>query len=126
MFSTTTIELSTSMPTASIRPVIDSRLMVSPSKYITVTVIRMHTGMAPATTRVMRSRRRKINSTMNARDPPIRAACCRLSMLSPIILPWLNSTKNSKPASSGSLGSSSSTMRSSSAVTSSVLAVDSL
>ncbi len=51
--------LSTSMPTASIRPIIDSTLRVRPAKYMTPQVAISENGMASATITVESIRRRK-------------------------------------------------------------------
>src|SRR6478672_1808537 len=51
MLSTTTTALSTSMPTASSRPIIDRMLSVTPAKYMKPSVITKQIGMASVTIR---------------------------------------------------------------------------
>ena len=87
MFSSTTTLLSTSMPTASIRPLREITLSekLSPPtrriRYTTVKVAMMEMGMAMATTSVARTFNRKANSTSTARPAPISPELRRLLRL---------------------------------------------
>jgi hypothetical protein len=66
MFSSTTIELSTSMPTPRARPPSDTRFSVKPPKYTSMKVATMEIGMAAAMTTVLRMLRRNTSSTRTA------------------------------------------------------------
>ncbi len=59
----TTTALSTSMPTASIMPIIDITLMVRPRKYITAIVASSDNGTAALTISVVGQWRRNMNNT---------------------------------------------------------------
>ena len=63
MLSTTTTALSTSMPTASSRPIIVRMLRVTPAKYMKPSVITKQIGIASVTIIVDGQWRRKKNST---------------------------------------------------------------
>ena len=63
MLSTTTTALSTSMPTASSRPIIVRMLSVTPAKYMKPRVITKQIGMAVVTISVDGQWRRKKYST---------------------------------------------------------------
>ena len=70
MFSTTTMELSTSMPTPRARPERLIMLRVTPEKYISTTANIRLMGMLKATTRVGRRSLRKRASTSTASTAP--------------------------------------------------------
>ena len=70
MFSSTTIELSTTMPTANASPAREMTLSVRPSSFIARKVPTMLSGMAAATTKVPARLRRKSISTSTASKPP--------------------------------------------------------
>ncbi len=72
--SSTTIALSTSIPTPSISPIIESTFRLRPEKYITAVVARSEIGTEAATISVESQRRRKTKRTPIARRPPIRPA----------------------------------------------------
>jgi hypothetical protein len=74
MFSSTTIELSTSMPTASAMPPSDMMFNETPFVYISRNVPITETGIAIPTMVVARASRRNPNSTMIAMMPPRNAA----------------------------------------------------
>ena len=59
MFSTTTTELSTSMPTESMSPIIEMMFRDWPAKYMTTMVMSRASGMASVMRRVSRILRRK-------------------------------------------------------------------
>ncbi len=80
MFSSSTIESSTSRPTARARPPSVKTLSVWPRKYMTMNESRIERGMAIEMMRVEVSERRKIRMTRKARAEPWRASCQRLSM----------------------------------------------
>ena len=84
MFSMTTIELSTSMPTPSARP--DSVIMLSDSlqKYMSTIVTMTDSGMPSATRNVGRISRRKIARIRIARRPPRTMLSTMLSTISVI------------------------------------------
>src|SRR3546814_4352324 len=67
MLSTTTTALSTSMPTASSRPIIVRMLRVTPAKYMKPSVITKQIGIARVTISVDGQCRRKKNSTITDR-----------------------------------------------------------
>ena len=70
MFSITTTALSTSIPTPSISPSRVRTLNCDPSRYMAPQVTTSEKGMATATIRVVRRRRRKAKSTPTASRPP--------------------------------------------------------
>jgi hypothetical protein len=79
MFSRITMELSTSMPTPSARPVSVMRFSVSPEKYMTDSVTTSETGMARPIMSVVRTLLRKTNRITTASSAPVMAAretCC--------------------------------------------------
>ena len=126
MLSRTTMALSTSIPTASIRPIIERMLRLEPMKYMTPQVAMMENGIDMATMTVESIRRRKNHRLRVARSAPVRPAFLRPSMPEVISSPWSCQTQSWMPLSSGSLLMSSSTTRLTSRTTSTVLAVDSL
>ena len=126
MLSRTTIALSTSMPTASINPIMDRMLRLEPMKYMTPQVAMMENGMDIATMTVESIRRRKNHRLRVASRAPVRPAFLRPSMPEVISSPWSCHTQSWMPLSSGSLLMSSRTTRLTSCTTSTVLAVDSL
>src|SRR5690348_937825 len=74
MLSTTTTALSTSMPTASNRPIIERMLRLIPKKYMQPSVITKHTGIASDTISVDGQSRRKKYSTSTDSSTPIAPA----------------------------------------------------
>ena len=74
MLSSTTTALSTSMPTASISPIIERMLSVRPVKWSRAAEASSDSGIASATTSVVVALRRKKNSTSTARPAPISPA----------------------------------------------------
>ncbi len=80
MFSSTTIELSTTMPTAKAIPARLMTLSVRPKKFISRKVPTIEIGIAAATTKVLERLRRKTSSTRIARVPPTSRFCCTSPM----------------------------------------------
>ena len=74
MFSSTTMELSSSIPMPSASPPSVMMFSVNPPKYIRPNVAMMDTGIAMAMMVVLRKSRRKKSSTAIASSPPKRAA----------------------------------------------------
>src|SRR5690348_13482207 len=74
MLSTTTTALSTSMPTASSRPIIESTFSEISKKYMQPSVITKHTGIASDTISVDGQSRRKKYSTSTDSSTPIAPA----------------------------------------------------
>ena len=70
MFSMTTTELSTSIPTATARPLREIMLMVTPVKYISTTAKITLTGMDTSVMTVGRQSRRNRNSTTTENSAP--------------------------------------------------------
>ena len=70
MFSMTTTELSTSMPTATARPDREIMLMVTPLKYISTMAKITLTGMETRVITVGRQSRRNRNSTTTENSAP--------------------------------------------------------
>ncbi|MGC4119739.1 MAG: hypothetical protein QM765_35235 [Myxococcales bacterium] len=68
MFSRTTMELSTNMPTASARPAMEMTLSVTPAKSMTVKVESSDSGMLTSTMVEVESERRKTSSTSAVRS----------------------------------------------------------
>ena len=71
MDSRTTTALSTSMPVASIRPIMESTFKVLPIRNRKPTVAMIENGMAKPMARVAPSLRRKRNRTITARKAPM-------------------------------------------------------
>ena len=80
MFSTITIELSTTNPTLSINPIMVMIFKVQPMKYRKVTVINNDRGIARLIIIVILMRRKKKYNIRNANIPPHIAAFRRLSI----------------------------------------------
>ncbi|MBK7703729.1 MAG: hypothetical protein IPI34_13020 [bacterium] len=103
MASSTTIELSTSMPTPSASPPSDITLSDTPRPYIRMKVATIEMGIATPMISVLRSSRRKTYSTSTASRPPSRA----LLRTSPTALAmntdWSNRTATSMPSGRRSL-----------------------
>ena len=72
MFSITTIELSTSIPTPSARPESEMMFRVTPEKYMQTTAATRLTGIDIAMINVGLISRKKKMSTMIASNPPMR------------------------------------------------------
>ena len=70
MFSSTTMALSTSMPTPRASPPSVIMFSVKPPKYISAKVAMIEIGMAVAMMAVLRRLRRKNSSTSMANTPP--------------------------------------------------------
>ena len=102
MLSSTTTALSTSMPTASIRPIIDRMLSERPPKYSSASAASSENGIASATTSTVWSRRRNSHSTRIASRAPIRPASSRPRSEFEISSPWSVKVSTWMPASSGS------------------------
>ena len=75
--SVTTTALSTSMPMASIMPIIDITLMVRPTKYITASVTSSDSGTDALTMSVVGQCRRNRNNTAKASAAPMSPASVR-------------------------------------------------
>ena len=80
MFSSSTIESSTSRPTASASPPRVNTLSVWPRKYMQMNESRIESGIAIEMISVEVNDRRKIRMTTKARAEPCMASCQRLSM----------------------------------------------
>jgi hypothetical protein len=78
MFSSSTMESSTSRPTASASPPSVKTLIDWPRKYMQMNVSRMESGIAIEMISVEVSERRKIRMTRKASAEPWRASCQRL------------------------------------------------
>ena len=89
MFSSTTTELSTIMPTPSASPPSVIRLRVKPPKYSSAKVATTDIGMASEITTVLRRLRRKNSSTSTASEPPYSTDCATLAIERSMKLPWL-------------------------------------
>jgi len=114
MLSTATTALSTSMPTASSRPIIDRMLRLMPRKYMQPSVITKHTGIASDTIAVARQSRRKKNSTSTDSRVPSRPALPSSRNESVTPSAWFCMKKSCRPFISGSreaFSTSSSTRR---------------
>ena len=92
MLSTTTTALSTSMPTASSRPIIDRMLSVTPAKYMKPSVITKQIGIASVTISVDGQWRRKKNSTAIDSSRPMPPASASSSSELVTFSPWLSMT----------------------------------
>src|SRR5438094_450461 len=90
MLSSTTTALSTSMPTASISPIIERMLSVRPVKRSSAAAASSENGMARPTTSVVTQLRRKTNRITVASAPPIMPAWSspesELSISSPVLV----------------------------------------
>ncbi len=75
MFSSTTIELSTTMPAAKAHPAREMTLMVRPKTCIMRKVPTNEMGMARVTMKVAETLRRKTSSTRIASEPPTNRFC---------------------------------------------------
>ena len=75
MFSSSTIESSTSRPTPSASPPSVNTLSVLPVKKSSTNVAMIESGMATATIAVARKLTRKMRITRMARRPPCTASC---------------------------------------------------
>ena len=82
MFSSTTMELSTSMPMASAMPPRVSTLSVRPEKYMKMRAHSTENGMEKATTSVGRTDLRNSASTTTASSAPMSSDCRMLPMYS--------------------------------------------
>ena len=71
MFSSTTMELSTIMPTPMAMPPRDIMFRVRSKTFISTKTVRIHTGMDTEMVAVAPSRRRNRNTTMAARATPM-------------------------------------------------------
>ena len=80
MFSSSTIESSTSRPTARARPPSVKTLRVWPRKYMQMKDSRIESGIAIEMISVEVSERRKTRMTRKASAEPMSASCQRLSM----------------------------------------------
>ncbi len=80
MFSSTTMELSITMPTAKLIPARLITLIVLPNKAITINVPMMLIGIAVATTIVLLELLRNSKSTAIASIPPIMRFCLTRSI----------------------------------------------
>ena len=125
MLSRTTTALSTSIPTASISPIIERMLSVRPKKKSSAHADSSEIGMASATTSVAESRRRKKNSTPVARTAPITPDSSSPRSEFSMSSPWSVKVSTWMPASCGSRSISFSTRRAA-RDTRTVLAPDSL
>ena len=103
MLSTTTTALSTSMPTASSRPIIDRMLSVTPVKYMKPSVITKQIGIASVTISVDGQWRRKKNSTAIDSSRPMPPASASSSSDLVTLSPWLSMILIWMPLSSGCL-----------------------
>ena len=78
MFSSTTIPLSTNIPTPSARPPKETVLSVKPLKYISANVEITEIGMAKPMMNMPEKLRRKKSRTKTAKPAPMRAASLTL------------------------------------------------
>ncbi len=92
MLSTTTTALSTSMPMASSRPIIDRMFSVTPAKYMKPSVITKQIGMASVTIDTDGQWRRKNHSTTMDSTRPIRPASASSSSEEVTFSPWFSIT----------------------------------
>ena len=113
MLSTTTTALSTSMPTASSRPIRDNTFKVTPKKCMKPRVITKQIGMASVTISVDGQWRRKKNSTMIDSSRPIAPASASSSSDSVTSSPMFWITRKSIPRNPGSARAWSSAARAS-------------
>ena len=97
MLSVTTTALSTSMPTASIMPIIVSTLSVSPRKYIAASVMMSEQGTARLTISVVGQSRRKKNSTASAKAAPRSPAFLKSVSEFVMLSAWLPMTTSLTP-----------------------------
>ena len=88
IFSSTTIELSTSIPTPKANPPRDIRLKETPVKYIKTSVIIKLIGIERATIVVGPKDCKNIRITNAAKIPPLTTAPMTLSMEDLISFPW--------------------------------------
>ena len=102
MLSTTTTALSTSMPTASSRPIIDSTLRVIPAKYMKPRVMMKQIGMAVLTISTDGQWRRKNHSTTIDRARPIAPASASATSELTTCWPWSSVTSMAMPRIAGS------------------------
>ncbi len=123
--SRTTTALSTSMPTASMSPIMERILSVRCVKYRIAAAPSNENGMAVATTSVVGTSRRKNRSTSTASSAPISPASSR-PLIEPVISsPWSVKVSTSMPRMAGSWPTSARAARARRA-TSTLLAPDSL
>ena len=92
--SVTTTALSTSMPMASIMPIIDITLMVRPTKYITASVTSSDSGTEALTISVVGQWRRNRNSTAKASAAPMSPASVRSLSDVRIASAWLSMSEH--------------------------------
>ena len=92
--SVTTTALSTSMPMASIMPIIDITLMVRPTKYITASVTSSDSGTEALTMSVVGQCRRNRNSTAKASAAPMSPASVRSLSEVRIASAWLSMSEH--------------------------------
>ena len=111
--SSTTMELSTSMPMPSVRPPSDIRLSEMSSSYRRMNVASTESGIDSAMMSVERTWRRNRKSTITASRPPISAALRTSSIAFAMNTDWSKRTSRCIP--SGSLPFSHSARRSCSA-----------
>ena len=109
MLSSTTTALSTSMPTASISPIIERMLSVRPVKRSSAAAASSENGMARPTTSVVTQLRRKTNRITVASAPPIMPAWSSPEIEFSISSPWLVNVMTRIPPTSGSRPISAST-----------------
>ncbi|MCW0416850.1 hypothetical protein NB689_002604 [Xanthomonas sacchari] len=92
MLSTTTTALSTSMPTASSRPIMVRMLRVTPAKYMKPRVMAKQIGIARVTISVDGQCRRKKNNTVTDSSRPTAPASASSASDEVTALPWLSMT----------------------------------
>ena len=107
ILSVTTTALSTSMPIASIRPIIDNMFRESPAKYSAPSVISSENGTDEMTINVVETWRRNRYRTMIASRPPSRPAFIRSDRDLRTLSPALSSGNILMPLICGKLATSS-------------------
>ncbi len=98
MASSTTIELSTSMPTPSASPPSDITFRVTLREYIRMKVAMIEIGIDTPMIRVLRRSRRKTKSTRMASTPPIRALLRTSATAWEMKVDWSNRTSRLAPS----------------------------
>ena len=96
MFSSTTTELSTSMPMASDRPPSDMMFTDTPVKYMSSSASSTENGMETATSTVGFQSRRNSASTTTASRPPRSSEFTMEEMNMSMSLPWSDTTRRSR------------------------------
>ena len=92
MFSITTMELSTSIPTPSARPDSEITFIVTPLKYISTMAVRILIGMEQAMTKVGRISRRNTSRIRIASAAPNTRFCSTEPTTMSMYTPWFIST----------------------------------